>query len=233
MSALARPPALVIAQGLTKRFAEGERERVVLRGLSLDVAEGERLAVVGRSGSGKSTLLNLIAGIDRPDGGTIRVAGEDITALSETARTLFRRRHIGFIYQFFNLIPTLTVGENVRLPLELNGLAPAQALRRSAAMLERVGLAARIDAFPERLSGGEQQRVAVARALVHEPLLVLADEPTGNLDAATGQVISTLINDCVAAAGAALVIVTHDAGLARAADRVFHLDAGQRAGLDA
>ena len=225
--------ALVDIRALTKRYPEGERERVVFSGLNLRVARGERLAVVGRSGSGKSTLLNLIAGIDRADGGSIEVDGEDITRLSETARTLFRRRRIGFVYQFFNLIPTLTVSENVRLPLELNGVAAAQARESANDMLSRVGLAGRGEVFPERLSGGEQQRVAVARALVHEPLLVLADEPTGNLDAATGKRISELIIERAAAAGATLVLVTHDPALAARAGRVWHLDTGEPEGARA
>jgi len=226
-------PALVDIRALTKRYPEGERERVVFSGLDLCVARGERLAVVGRSGSGKSTLLNLIAGIDRADGGSIEVDGQDITRLSETARTLFRRRRIGVIYQFFNLIPTLTVTENVRLPLELNGMAAAPARERANEMLSCVGLAGRGEAFPERLSGGEQQRVAVARALVHEPLLLLADEPTGNLDAATGAHISELIVERAAAAGATLVLVTHDPALAAMAGRVWHLDTGEPEGVRA
>ncbi len=221
---------LVCIEALTKRYPEGDGERIIFDGLNLTLARGERLAVLGRSGCGKSTLLNLIAGIDRADGGTIRIAGDDLTRLSETARTLFRRRHIGFVYQAFNLIPTLTVGENVRLPLELNGIPAGPAQKRAGQMLASVGLDGYLNVFPERLSGGEQQRVAVARALVHDPLLVLADEPTGNLDAASAALVAGVIRDCVAAAGAALMLVTHDASLAAAADRTWHMDAGAGSG---
>ena len=165
-----------------KSYREGQSERVVLRGVDLSVGAGEIVALLGRSGSGKSTVLNLVSGIDEPTSGTVRVAGIDVAALSETARTRLRRRRIGFIFQFFNLIPTLTVEENLRLPLELNGVDGADGRVLALDRLGEVGLADRAASFPDRLSGGEQQRVAVARALVHDPALVLADEPTGNLD---------------------------------------------------
>jgi len=185
------------------------------------------VAILGRSGSGKSTLLNLISGIDRPDSGSVEVDGQDISRLGEPARTLFRRQRIGFVYQFFNLIPTLDVEENVRLVLELNGIRGAVARRRSEAMLEQVGLADRSRSTVDTLSGGEQQRVAIARALVHEPSLILADEPTGNLDEQTsGQVMPALLS-LTRSNGASLLIVTHDTALARGADRMLELRDGR------
>ena len=188
------PPAVELRQ-LGKTYREGETERVVLRDVSLTIARGEIVVLVGRSGSGKSTLLNLIAGIDRPTAGSVAVNGTDITAPDEQARTRFRRRHIGFVFQFFNLIPLLTVEENLLLPLDLNGRADAKGVTRARELLERVGLAGRGDSFPERLSGGEQQRVAIARALIHDPALILADEPTGNLDADTAAGVLELAID--------------------------------------
>ncbi|MGA7800977.1 MAG: ABC transporter ATP-binding protein, partial [Gammaproteobacteria bacterium] len=197
---------LVTIRGLSRAYREGERSRQVLQDLDLDVGRGECVALLGRSGCGKSTLLNLISGIDRPDAGRIRIDGVELTTLDEHRRTLFRRRHIGFVYQFFNLIPTLTVEENLLLPLELNGLdARAEALE----LLAAVGLADRGNSFPDRLSGGEQQRVALVRALVHRPSLLLADEPTGNLDAHTGQRILDLLRTLVSERGTTLMLVTH------------------------
>jgi putative ABC transport system ATP-binding protein len=210
-----------------KTFHEGGRPRAVLHDVDLRVAAGERVALLGRSGSGKSTLLNLISGMDVPDAGALRVAGTDLVALDEAGRTRFRRRHVGFVYQFFNLIPTLTVAENVRLPLDLNGRRGAAAAARTAELLAAVDLADRADSFPDVLSGGEQQRVALARALVHAPPLVLADEPTGNLDDATGSRVLALLDRLVAEAGATLLMVTHSAEAAALADRVLHLDDGQ------
>ena len=182
---------------------------------------------MGRSGSGKSTLLNVISGIDRPDSGTVEVDGRDISRLGEPARTLFRRERIGFVYQFFNLIPTLDVEENVRLVLELNGVRGLEARRRSEAMLQQVGLADRSRSSIDNLSGGEQQRVAIARALVHEPSLLLADEPTGNLDEQTSHQVMPLLLSLARHKGASLLLVTHDTGLARAADRVLELRDGR------
>ncbi len=185
------------------------------------------MAILGRSGSGKSTLLNLVSGIDRPDSGSIELDGRQIGALPEPARTLFRREHVGFVYQFFNLIPTLDVEENVRLVLELNGVRGQEARRRSAAMLKQVGLADRGRSAVDKLSGGEQQRVAIARALVHEPALLLADEPTGNLDEETARQVMPVLLGLAHARGAALLIVTHDTALARSADRVLELRDGR------
>jgi putative ABC transport system ATP-binding protein len=188
---------------------------------------GEAVAIIGRSGSGKSTLLNLVSGIDRPDSGTVEIDGREVTALGEPALTLFRRAHIGFVYQFFNLIPTLDVEENVRLVLELNGVRGAGARRRSSAMLTQVGLGDRLHSAIDQLSGGERQRVAIARALVHEPALVLADEPTGNLDEETSGELLPVLLSLTRARGATLLIVTHDSQLAAAADRALELREGR------
>jgi putative ABC transport system ATP-binding protein len=218
---------LLTIRQLSRSFREGARVHRVLEGLDARIGTGERLAIMGRSGSGKSTLLNLISGIDRPDGGVIEIDGLIVTALPEPGRTLFRRAHIGFVYQFFNLIPTLDAAENVRLVLELNGVRGAAARERSLAALADVGLAARAHSAVDRLSGGEQQRLAIARALVHAPQLVLADEPTGNLDEETaGEVLPVLLS-LTRARGATLVMVTHDAALAASADRVLELREGR------
>ena len=195
----------------------------VLDHASAQIAAGEVVAIIGRSGSGKSTLLNLISGIDRPDGGTIEFDGRMISALGEPERTLFRRRHVGFVYQLFNLLPTLDVEENVRLVLEVNGVRGAAARERSRAVLTEVGLGDRLHSAVDVLSGGEQQRVAIARALVHEPALLLADEPTGNLDQDSARDIVPLLRALAQRRSAALLIATHDPGLARAADRVLEL----------
>jgi putative ABC transport system ATP-binding protein len=212
---------------LSRSFAEGGRVHRVLAGVEAQVGAGETVAIMGRSGSGKSTLLNLISGIDRPDSGSVHVDGLEVSALGEPARTLFRRAHVGFVYQFFNLIPTLDAAENVRLVLELNGVRGAAARARSLAALAAVGLAARATSAVEDLSGGEQQRVAIARALVHEPRLLLADEPTGNLDEETAREVLPLLLSLARARAATLLIVTHDAALAQRADRVLELREGR------
>jgi putative ABC transport system ATP-binding protein len=212
---------------LSRSFREGSRVHQVLDRLDAEVRSGERLAIVGRSGSGKSTLLNLISGIDRADAGAVEIDGVEVTALGEPARTLFRRAHVGFVYQFFNLIPTLDVAENVRLVLELNGVRGAAARERSLAALAGVGLAARAHSAVDQLSGGEQQRVAIARALVHEPRLLLADEPTGNLDEQTAREMLPVLLSLTRARGATLVMVTHDETLAATADRVLELREGR------
>jgi putative ABC transport system ATP-binding protein len=214
-------------RGLSRSFREGGRQHRVLDGLDADFAHGETVAIMGRSGSGKSTLLNLICGIDRPDAGTIDVDGERITALPEHQRTLFRRRHVGFVYQFFNLIPTLDVEENVRLALELNGIRGGEARGRSRVMLEQVGLGDRTQSATDALSGGEQQRVAIARALVHRPRLVLADEPTGNLDDQSADGVMTLLDALVTELGGTLLIATHARSVASRADRIFELAEGR------
>jgi putative ABC transport system ATP-binding protein len=214
-------------ENLSKSYQEGARTRHVLRQADAEFAKGECVAILGKSGSGKSTLLNLMSGIDRPDDGAVWLNGRNLTALNERERTLFRRQNIGFVFQFFNLMPTLSVLENVVLPLELNGVSPAAARRQVEPLLEAVGLADRGQTFPDRLSGGEQQRVAIARALANDPLLVLADEPTGNLDEETGKRVLDLLDKLTRQAGKNMILVTHSAEAAAYADRILHLRDGQ------
>lgn len=214
-------------KGVHKAYGTADAAQAVLRDVSFDVERGERVAVLGHSGCGKSTLLNVISGIDSIDSGDITVAGISLTNLSETDRTLFRRKNIGFVYQSFNLIQTLTAIENIRLPLQLNQYSPADTEQLAHDMLERVGLAARADAFPDQLSGGEQQRIAIARAMVHSPALVLADEHTGNLDADTGQQMMALFNELARSAGQTVFMVTHSLAVAKTADRVLQFSQGR------
>jgi putative ABC transport system ATP-binding protein len=214
-------------EDLSKSYQEGEHTRVVLQDVNATFAKGEFVAILGKSGTGKSTLLNLISGIDRADGGAVWLNGQDLTALDERQRTLFRRHNIGFVFQFFNLIPTLTVWENVVLPLELKGSTDGQVHRQAESLLDAVGLLDRRKTFPDRLSGGEQQRVAIARALVHDPLLVLADEPTGNIDEETGQQVLALLDRLTRQAGKNLILVTHSPDAAAYADRILYLRDGQ------
>jgi putative ABC transport system ATP-binding protein len=220
-----RPP-IVRLDRVSKDYREGVDSRHVLRETSADFAEGELVAVRGRSGSGKSTLLNLVAGIDLPTAGDVWVAGTCLSRLSPGDRTLFRRDHLGFVFQFMNLIPTLTVLENVQLPAELAGRPPEDAAARGRVLLAEVGLEGREGTFPDRLSGGEQQRVAIARALVQDPRLLLADEPTGNLDDATGQSVMALLDRVTRGAGRSLVVATHSPQVAAMADRVFAIEDG-------
>ncbi len=222
-----KPSALVQIRDLRKVYREGDRSLRVLDGVSLDVAAGEFVAVLGASGSGKSTLLNLLSGVDSPDSGAIWIDGADITPLSDRQLTLFRRDHIGIVFQFFNLIPTLTARENITLPQELSGAGRAGAERRADALLGQVGLGDRAGAYPDRLSGGEQQRVAIARALLHEPKIVLADEPTGNLDDDTGRAVIALLLRLTREAGKTLIMATHSAEIARQADRVSRITDGK------
>jgi len=214
-------------QNLTKSYYEGDLRRVVLQNAHAEFQAGEITAILGKSGSGKSTLLNLISGIDTTDSGQIWVDGQDLTRMSERDRTLFRRAHIGFVFQFFNLIPTLTVGENVSLPLELNRIPRARIHAKAQELLEAVGLLERWETFPEKLSGGEQQRVALARALVLDPLLILADEPTGNLDEETGAQMMALLARLTREQNGTLLIVTHSPEITAHADRVLRLSHGQ------
>jgi putative ABC transport system ATP-binding protein len=214
---------IVRVSGLSKAFEEGGRTRQVLDALDAEFQSGEFAVLLGRSGSGKSTLLNLISGIEKPTAGDVYINDVAITRLRERERTLFRRDHIGFVFQFFNLIPTLTVLENVTLPQELAGRQGRQVRDGAVSLLERVGLADRQDTFPDKLSGGEQQRVAIARALAHDPWLVLADEPTGNLDEETGQRVLDLLLDLTRAAGKTLIMATHSTEVVPLADRVFSI----------
>jgi putative ABC transport system ATP-binding protein len=209
-------------QDLHKSFG-GARPRQILRGLSLEVRRGEYLAIVGESGAGKSTLLNLIAGLETPDRGRISLDGTELTSGDDDARTMLRRRSIGFVFQAFHLLPHLTVAQNVALPLALNGYDPQQAGERVAAMLDAVGLIGAAKAYPRELSGGELQRVAIARALAHRPLLVLADEPTGNLDRDSAVQVLALLRDQVKRESGAGVLVTHSTLAASTADRVLLL----------
>lgn len=218
--------AAVQIERLTKVYQEGETQRVVLNQVDLTIAPGEFVVLLGHSGSGKSTLLNLVSGIDQPSAGTIRINDLAITELDERSRTLLRRDGIGFVFQFFNLIPTLTVLENITLPQELAGI-PAQVAQQSGlALLEKVGLADRQATYPDKLSGGQQQRVAIARALAHNPQLVLADEPTGNLDEETGQTVLQLLLDLTRNANKTLIMATHNPTIARHADRVLRVQEG-------
>jgi len=218
---------VVEIENLCKSFIEGRRERTVLRELDAVFHEGEFVVLLGRSGSGKSTLLNLISGIEKPTRGRICINGADITAMTERKRTLFRRDHIGFVFQFFNLIPTLTALENVTLPQELAGRSGAAVTQSALALLAQVGLADRRDTFPDKLSGGEQQRVAIARALAHNPMLALADEPTGNLDEETGRRVLDLLLDLTRAQGKTLIMATHSPEIVPLADRVFRIHEGR------
>lgn len=211
---------------LKKSYTEGGNKRIVFQNLNLDIRCGEFIGLLGRSGSGKSTLLNLISGIDLPDNGSIHIAGQSITELTERKRTQYRRRELGFIFQFFNLINTLTVEENVLLPLELNGLNDDHHRRHAKSLLHHIGLDDRLQSFPERLSGGEQQRLAVVRALVHRPSLILADEPTGNLDADTGLRVLSLLLRLTHESETTVIMVTHSEEIAAYADRKLLLQAG-------
>lgn len=213
-------------QDLRKTYLEGSRERHVLEGLSFEIHKGELIVLLGRSGSGKSTLLNLISGMDAPTSGSIRFENTELTSLSETERTLFRRHAIGIIFQSFNLIPTLKVEENILLPLELGGRVDDAQRNRALEVLEEVGLADRGDSFPELLSGGEQQRVAIARALAHDPMLILADEPTGNLDFRTAGIVMEILERIVHDKERTMLIATHDRDIIGLADRVFELQEG-------
>jgi len=217
--------ALLELEGVSKRYSQGGDTVVALDGVDLAVDEGEALALVGPSGSGKSTLLHLAGGLDRPDAGTVRLGGRDLAALSVGERARLRRREIGFIFQFFHLVPGLSVAENVELPLLLDGRRDKDG--RVLALLDRVGLGHRASHPPGQLSGGEMQRTAIARALVAEPALVLADEPTGNLDSAAGAAILDLLGEVVDDAGAALVLVTHDEGAAARTDRTLRVRDGR------
>jgi putative ABC transport system ATP-binding protein len=217
--------AVIAATDLTRRFGEGGAAVDALRGVSLDIPAGQFAAVMGPSGSGKSTLMHILAGLDRPTTGTVQIDGTDITALNDKKLTLLRRHHIGFIFQFFNLLPTLTAEENILLPLQIAGTKPDP--EWVEALIDRVGLGDRRRHRPAELSGGQQQRVAIARALVSRPTVIFADEPTGNLDSATSGEILKVLREAVDSYQQTTVMVTHDAGAAAIADRVLFLADGE------
>ena len=216
------------AVGVGKQVSSPEGTLAILSEVTLAIARGETVAVMGASGAGKSTLLALLAGLDEPTSGVVRLADRELTALEEDGRAAVRARHVGFVFQSFHLVPSLTAAENVMLPLELSGRGDARAA--ALEVLGRVGLAGRVGHYPRQLSGGEQQRVAIARAFVTRPDVLFADEPTGNLDAATGERIMDLLFGLNAETGTTLVLVTHDRALAARCGRVIQLDAGRVVG---
>ncbi|MEE9356189.1 MAG: ABC transporter ATP-binding protein [Methylococcaceae bacterium] len=217
---MSKPPAIII-EHLSKSYRESDQQHEILDKIDLTIQPGEFIVLLGRSGSGKSTLLNLISGIDLPSSGNITINEIQLTQLSEHERTLFRRHHIGFIYQSYNLIATLNVLENLLLPLELIQRTSQEDRQQAIALLSSLDLANRLDTFPDRLSGGEQQRVSIARALIHDPELILADEPTGNLDLETGQQVLEILDKLVRKAGKTLIMATHSQEVIGLADRVL------------
>src|SRR3954471_14238101 len=220
----AAPAAVVTASGVTRDYGDGETAVHALRGLSLEIATGNLTAVMGPSGSGKSTLMHILAGLDKPTSGTVTVSGTEITTLKDSDLTKLRRRHIGFVFQFFNLLPMLTAEENITLPLSLAGEKPDPGWVDE--LMEKVGLADRRHHRPSELSGGQQQRVAIARSLVTKPTVLFADEPTGNLDSETSGEILGLLRDSVDTYDQTTVMVTHDAGAAATSDRILFLADG-------
>jgi putative ABC transport system ATP-binding protein len=225
LAPIAPPSAAVSAYNLVRRYGDGDSAVEAVRGVSLEVPAGQFTAIMGPSGSGKSTLMHLLAGLDRPTEGGVEIGGQDITTMSDKKLTLLRRKHIGFVFQAFNLVPTLTAEENVTLPLSIAG----KKIDRSwvDSVLQRVGLDDRRSHRPAELSGGQQQRVAVARALVSEPTVLFADEPTGNLDSHTSAEVLALLREAASVYGQTIVMVTHDEGAAEAADRVIHFVDGR------
>ncbi len=223
-------PPIVEINNLSKSYRRGSQVIPVLSDITLEIAEGEFMALMGPSGSGKSTLLNLIAGIDKADGGTIRVAGTDITRLSEGELAAWRAANVGFIFQFYNLMPVLTAFENVELPLLLTGLSRKERRDHVETVLAVVGLADRMDHYPSQLSGGQQQRVAIARAVVSDPAILVADEPTGDLDRASAEDVLALMDRLVHEFGKTVVMVTHDPRAAEKAHVIKHLEKGELTG---
>ncbi len=220
-------PTLVSVKNVTKVYKRDTLEIPVLQNISLDVPEGEFLALMGPSGSGKTTLLNLISGIDLPTNGSITVAGTDIAKLSESALAKWRSHHIGFVFQFYNLIPVLTAYENVELPLLLTNLSRKEKKERVEMVLKVVGLEDRMDHYPKQLSGGQQQRVAIARAVVSDPTLIIGDEPTGDLDRKSAEEILTLLGRLNSEFKKTIIMVTHDPHAAESAHKIQHLDKGE------
>lgn len=218
-------PAISVSN-LSHTYHSGQTATSILDSVNMQVAVGQTVALIGRSGSGKSTLLNLISGLEPVTSGSVVLAGQSMTSMSDHQRTLLRGKQIGFIYQAFNLIPTLSVRDNVALPLALAGIPTARQTPRITDLLSAVGLDGRDEDYPDRLSGGEQQRVAIARALIHEPALILADEPTGNLDASSGRQVMQLLRNLVQQQHSAMLLVTHSMEVARSADHVLILDQG-------
>ena len=217
--------AVVVADEVTRRYGAGDTAVDALKGVSLEVGQGKLTAVMGPSGSGKSTLMHILAGLDKPTTGTVQIDGTEITTLKDSDLTKLRRKHIGFVFQFFNLLPMLTAEENITLPLSIAGAKPDEAFFRD--LIEKVGLADRLTHRPSELSGGQQQRVAIARALVSRPTVLFADEPTGNLDSTTGHEILELMRDSVDSYGQTTVMVTHEPRAAAIADRILFLADGQ------
>ena len=220
---------IIELKSVSKFFSEGSKKRHILNDVNIQFNRGEIIIVLGRSGSGKSTLLNLLSGIDTPTEGQIMIKNSELTLLSEKERTLFRRKHIGFIFQFFNLIPTLNVSDNLRFPLELNGI---EEKNKISELLKKIGLYDRANSFPDVLSGGEQQRVAIARALIHDPEILLADEPTGNLDFETGKIIVDLLDQLVRKQGKTMIMATHSRELIGIADRIISIKNGKLINVD-
>ncbi|MGA7408962.1 MAG: ABC transporter ATP-binding protein [Bryobacteraceae bacterium] len=217
---------MIVLDNVVKQF-DGKRKVIALNGVSLKIEKGEMVSMIGPSGSGKSTLLNLLGGLDRPTSGTVSIGGAALAGLSDNELTLVRREKIGFIFQFFNLLPSLTAMENVSLPLHLRGWSRAKAHARAQELLDLVGLGKRVEHLPEELSGGERQRVAIARALSIYPPILLGDEPTGNLDTNTGREILALLRDLHSRLGSTVVIVTHDLNVAASCPRTVHMRDGQ------
>lgn len=218
-------PAIRVSN-LSHTYSSGHANINILDSVNMQVAVGQTIALIGRSGSGKSTLLNLISGLEPVTSGDVKLAGQSMTSLNDHQRTLLRGKQIGFIYQAFNLIPTLSVRDNVALPLALAGVSTVNQRPRISQLLSAVGLQGRDEDYPDRLSGGEQQRVAIARALIHEPALILADEPTGNLDASSGRQVMQLLLDLVQQQNSAMLLVTHSMEVAQSADDVLILARG-------
>jgi putative ABC transport system ATP-binding protein len=229
MAQVDAPPACMLLQGrgVTKVYRQGAREVHALRGVDLTIEAGSMVAIMGPSGSGKSTLLHLLGGLDRPTSGEVRFQDQDLRRLSDAELSRLRRRQIGFVFQFFNLLPSLTASENVALPLLLDGVARREAIRRAAQCLDRLGVGHRTGHFSEELSGGEMQRVAIARALVTQPTALLCDEPTGNLDSTNAADVLAILRDLTTADHCTVVLVTHDSSAAAYGDRIIRLRDGR------